>query len=141
MTMSEPDIGLALVNIVLLGLLFVVAIAIARLRSLFAIVMLSGIDASFQSRWSKLLTNPLPRPTQMMATSGACSDSNSLHGITVRGQTSGWRFSESKIMSAVLRDPLPTGPTAIGWPAKRSTLSINEGSTRELSRTNRCAAS
>ncbi|HBH44549.1 MAG TPA: cation:proton antiporter, partial [Hyphomonas atlantica] len=43
MAMSEPDIGLALVNIVLLGLLFVVAIAIARLRSLFAIVMLSGI--------------------------------------------------------------------------------------------------
>ena len=41
MAMSEPDIGLALVNIVLLGLLFVVAIAIARLRSL---CVLCGVE-------------------------------------------------------------------------------------------------
>ena len=51
MAMSEPDIGLALVNIVLLGLLFVVAIAIARLRSLFAIVMLSGIYSLVSAVW------------------------------------------------------------------------------------------
>ena len=51
MAMSEPDIGLALVNIVLLGLLFVVAIAIARLRSLFAIVMLSGIYSLISATW------------------------------------------------------------------------------------------
>ena len=51
MAMSEPDIGLALVNIVLLGLLFVVAIAIARLRSLFAIVMLSGIYSLVSAAW------------------------------------------------------------------------------------------
>lgn len=51
MAMSEPDIGLALVNIVLLGLLFVVAISIARLRSLFAIVMLSGIYSLVSAAW------------------------------------------------------------------------------------------
>ena len=37
--------GTALINILFLAILFVVAIAIARLRSLFAIVMLSGVNA------------------------------------------------------------------------------------------------
>ncbi|MDX1293411.1 MAG: hydrogenase subunit MbhD domain-containing protein, partial [Hyphomonas sp.] len=49
--MSDLDIGMALVNIVLLGLLFVVGISIARLRSLFAIVMLSGIYSLVSAVW------------------------------------------------------------------------------------------
>ncbi len=47
----EGDIGIALVNILLLAVLFVVAIAIARLRSLFAIVMLSGIYSLGSATW------------------------------------------------------------------------------------------
>jgi len=47
----EGDIGMALVNILLLAVLFVVAIAIARLRSLFAIVMLSGIYSLVSATW------------------------------------------------------------------------------------------
>ena len=47
----EGDIGIALVNILLLAVLFVVAIAIARLRNLFAIVMLSGIYSLVSATW------------------------------------------------------------------------------------------
>lgn len=47
----EGDIGIALVNVVLLGLLFIVGISIARLRSLFAIVMLSGIYSLVSAVW------------------------------------------------------------------------------------------
>ena len=47
----EGDIGIALVNILLLTVLFVVAIAIARLRNLFAIVMLSGIYSLVSATW------------------------------------------------------------------------------------------
>ncbi|KCZ93729.1 DUF4040 domain-containing protein [Hyphomonas johnsonii] len=52
--MSDPvqaDIGLALVNILLLGILFVVALSIARIRSLFAIVMLSGVYSLVSAVW------------------------------------------------------------------------------------------
>ncbi len=43
--------GIALINILLLAILFVVAIAIARLRSLFAIVMLSGVYSLVSAAW------------------------------------------------------------------------------------------
>lgn len=43
--------GTALINILLLAILFVVAIAIARLRSLFAIVMLSGVYSLVSACW------------------------------------------------------------------------------------------
>jgi len=43
--------GTALINILLLAILFVVAIAIARLRSLFAIVMLSGVYSLVSAAW------------------------------------------------------------------------------------------
>ncbi|MEZ5947069.1 MAG: DUF4040 domain-containing protein [Hyphomonas sp.] len=45
------DIGIALVNIFLLAILFVVAVAIARMRSLFAIVMLAGIYSLVSATW------------------------------------------------------------------------------------------
>ncbi|MFN3313177.1 MAG: hydrogenase subunit MbhD domain-containing protein, partial [Hyphomonas sp.] len=45
------DAGPALINIALLSILFVVAIAIARLRSLFAIVMLSGAYSLISAAW------------------------------------------------------------------------------------------
>ncbi len=45
------DLAIALLNIVLLAILFVVAFAIARLRSLFAIVMLSGIYSLISATW------------------------------------------------------------------------------------------
>lgn len=47
----DGNIGIALVNILLLAVLFVVAIAIARLRNLFAIVMLSGIYSLVSATW------------------------------------------------------------------------------------------
>ncbi len=47
----EGDIGIALINIVLLGILFMVGIAIARMRSLFSIVMLSGIYSLVSAAW------------------------------------------------------------------------------------------
>lgn len=47
----QGDIGLAMVSIALLVILFVVAIAIARLRSLFAIVMLSGVYSLISAAW------------------------------------------------------------------------------------------
>lgn len=46
-----PEAGPALINIALLAILFVVAIAIARLRSLFAIVMLSGVYSLVSAAW------------------------------------------------------------------------------------------
>ncbi len=45
------DTGTALINILFLGILFVVALAIARLRSLFAIVMLSGVYSLVSAAW------------------------------------------------------------------------------------------
>lgn len=45
------DLAIALINVVLLGLLFVVAVAIARMRSLFGIVMLSGIYSLLSATW------------------------------------------------------------------------------------------
>lgn len=47
--------GTALINILFLGTLFVVALAIARLRSLFAIVMLSGVYSLVSAAWYILL--------------------------------------------------------------------------------------
>ena len=43
--------GTALINILFLVILFVVALAIARLRSLFAIVMLSGVYSLVSAAW------------------------------------------------------------------------------------------
>ena len=43
--------GMEMVNIVLLGMLFVVGIGIARMRSLFGIVMLSGIYSLVSAAW------------------------------------------------------------------------------------------
>lgn len=43
--------GTALINILFLGILFVVALSIARLRSLFAIVMLSGVYSLVSAAW------------------------------------------------------------------------------------------
>ena len=45
------DLAVALLNITLLAILFVTAIAIARLRSLFAIVMLSGVYSLISAVW------------------------------------------------------------------------------------------
>ena len=47
----SADAGPALINISLLAILFIVAIAIARLRSLFAIVMLSGVYSLISAAW------------------------------------------------------------------------------------------
>ncbi|MEO0786619.1 MAG: DUF4040 domain-containing protein [Pseudomonadota bacterium] len=51
----EGDIGLALANILLLLILFVVGVSIARLRSLFAIVMLSGVYSLVSATWFVVL--------------------------------------------------------------------------------------
>lgn len=45
------DFGIVLVNIFLLAILFATATAIARMRSLFAIVMLSGIYSLVSAAW------------------------------------------------------------------------------------------
>ena len=45
------DAGPLLINITLLAILFIVALAIARLRSLFAIVMLSGVYSLVSAAW------------------------------------------------------------------------------------------
>jgi multicomponent Na+:H+ antiporter subunit B len=45
------EAGSALINIALLAILFIVAIAITRLRSLFAIVMLSGVYSLVSASW------------------------------------------------------------------------------------------
>ena len=52
MTGTEgADLAIALINVILLGLLFVLGVAIARLRSLFAIVMLSGVYSLVSATW------------------------------------------------------------------------------------------
>lgn len=48
---AAPDLAVVLINIALLTMLAVTAIAIARLRSLFAIVMLSGVYSLFSATW------------------------------------------------------------------------------------------
>ncbi len=45
------DLSIALLNVTLLAVLFVVAISMARLRSLFAIIMLSGIYSLISATW------------------------------------------------------------------------------------------
>ena len=45
------DLSIALLNVSLLAILFVVAISMARLRSLFAIIMLSGIYSLISATW------------------------------------------------------------------------------------------
>ena len=47
----EGEIGMSLVNVFLLFLLFATGIAIARMRSLFAIVMLSGVYSLVSATW------------------------------------------------------------------------------------------
>lgn len=54
-TAAVSDVGLAIANIILLTILFVVGIAIARLRSLFAIVMLSGVYSLVSATWFVVL--------------------------------------------------------------------------------------
>ncbi|MEZ6011457.1 MAG: DUF4040 domain-containing protein [Hyphomonas sp.] len=49
--MFNGDFGIVLVNVFLLAILFAVAVAIARMRSLFAIVMLSGIYSLVSAAW------------------------------------------------------------------------------------------
>ncbi len=49
------DTGTALVNVALLAMLFVIATAIIRLRSLFAIAMLSGAYSLLSATWFVLL--------------------------------------------------------------------------------------
>ncbi|MEO0981995.1 MAG: DUF4040 domain-containing protein [Pseudomonadota bacterium] len=51
MTESVVDLEVGLINVTLLILLFITAIAIARLRSLFAIVMLSGVYSLVSAVW------------------------------------------------------------------------------------------
>lgn len=53
--MADGDLGIALINVALLVILFVIGIAIARLRSLFAIVMLSGMYSLISATWFVLL--------------------------------------------------------------------------------------
>ncbi|WP_018147675.1 DUF4040 domain-containing protein [Henriciella marina] len=48
---AGADLAIALINVILLGLLFVIGVAIARMRSLFAIVMLSGIYSLISATW------------------------------------------------------------------------------------------
>ena len=43
--------GVTIINIVLLAMLFVIGVAIARMRSLFAIVMLSGVYSLVSATW------------------------------------------------------------------------------------------
>jgi multicomponent Na+:H+ antiporter subunit B len=50
-TLDAATISVDLINIFLLGLLFVTAVAIARMRSLFAIVMLSGVYSLLSATW------------------------------------------------------------------------------------------
>ena len=52
---AVSDAGLAVANIILLIILFVVGVAIARLRSLFAIVMLSGVYSLVSATWFVML--------------------------------------------------------------------------------------
>lgn len=49
--LASIDLSVALLNITLLSTLFIIAIAIARLRSLFAIVLLAGIYSLVSAVW------------------------------------------------------------------------------------------
>jgi len=49
------DIGTSLINVSLLAMLFVVAVAIIRMRSLFAIVMLAGAYSLISATWFVVL--------------------------------------------------------------------------------------
>jgi len=49
------DIGTGLINVALLAMLFVLAVAIIRMRSLFAIVMLSGAYSLVSATWFVVL--------------------------------------------------------------------------------------
>lgn len=53
--MATDNIGIILVNIGLLSSLFLVAVAVARLRSLFAIVMLTGAYSLLSAMWFVVL--------------------------------------------------------------------------------------
>ncbi|MEO1027656.1 MAG: DUF4040 domain-containing protein [Pseudomonadota bacterium] len=49
--MDDANIAVALINIVLLVMLFAIAIAILRIRSLFTMVMLSGLYSLISATW------------------------------------------------------------------------------------------
>ena len=49
------DVGIVLMNIVLLVMLFIIGIAIARMRNLFAIVMLAGVYSLLSAAWFVML--------------------------------------------------------------------------------------
>ncbi len=49
------DLGTSLINVALLAMLFVVAVAIIRMRSLFAIVMLAGAYSLLSATWFVVL--------------------------------------------------------------------------------------
>ncbi len=49
--MTDGSLGIALINAALLNMLFVIAFAIARMRSLFAIVMLAGVYSLVSAAW------------------------------------------------------------------------------------------
>ena len=49
------DMGVALINIVLLAMLFIIGIAITRMRNLFAIVMLAGVYSLISAVWFVVL--------------------------------------------------------------------------------------
>lgn len=48
---TTPELPILLIDVALLSMMGMVAVAIARLRSLFAIVMLSGIYSLFSATW------------------------------------------------------------------------------------------
>lgn len=52
---EHVEFGMALANILLLLILFVVGVSIARIRSLFAIVMLSGVYSLVSATWFVLM--------------------------------------------------------------------------------------
>ncbi|MEM1150628.1 MAG: DUF4040 domain-containing protein [Pseudomonadota bacterium] len=52
---TQAEFGIALANILLLLILFVVGVSISRLRSLFAIVMLSGVYSLVSATWFVLM--------------------------------------------------------------------------------------
>lgn len=49
--MDDASFAVAIINILLLGMLFAIGVAILRLRSLFAIVMLSGLYSLISAAW------------------------------------------------------------------------------------------
>ena len=61
---AGPDLSVILIDISVLTMMAITAIAIARLRSLFALVMLSGVYSLLSATWFVLpmpSTLPLPR--------------------------------------------------------------------------------